>query len=534
MHCFPFVRFLTSILGLGGILSCSALAAEGPDTNDAHWKSLRRQAVDRQRRIIFNNDGNEPVYLCKSVSKDELLSHRTRALAGTQVDSIFYCTWSSGFSMFTHNTRTGQVFGTREGRFTNNLAQAFLDQGVDPLKVMVDFGRRQGIEVFWSMRMNDTHDGSRTDYGPVMFRANRLKVQHPEYLIGSTNQRPRHGVWSAVDYGLPQIRDLAFAYCEEVCRNYDVDGLELDFFRHAFFFRCSASNQPCGAAELDAMTSLLRRIRNRAEELGRRRGRPILVAVRVPDSVDYCRFIGLDLETWLREGLTDLLIVTGYTQLNPWEYSVSLGHKYGVKVYPSLDEPRVRDPEAQNARASIEGYRGRALRAWAAGMDGIYLFNFFDPKSPLWRELGDPEALRRLDRTYFLSARGVGSMYVPHQQFIRVPVLNPASPIPLLPDQPVELALSLGEGRSASQPALLRLRFENLKDPDVLRLRWNRKVLQSSPRREGAWVEYAVPVGWVEPQNNTVELGLPGRSDRRTLLTDLSLTFGRPANTPAP
>jgi hypothetical protein len=64
----------------------------------------------------------------------------------------------------------------------------------------------------------------------------------------------------------------------------------------------------------------------------------------VPDSVDYCRFIGLDLEKWLGEGLTDLLVVTGYTQLNPWEDGVKLGHKYGVKVYPSLDEPRVRDP----------------------------------------------------------------------------------------------------------------------------------------------------------------------------------------------
>src|SRR6185369_893591 len=46
----------------------------------------------RQRRIIFNNDGNEPVYLCKTASKEELLRSRTTPLIGTQVDSIFYCT----------------------------------------------------------------------------------------------------------------------------------------------------------------------------------------------------------------------------------------------------------------------------------------------------------------------------------------------------------------------------------------------------------------------------------------------------------
>jgi hypothetical protein len=254
----------------------------------------------------------------------------------------------------------------------------------------------------------------------------------------------------------------------------------------------------------------------------------------VPDSVGYCRFIGLDLEQWLAEGLTDLLIVTGYTQLNPWEYSVKLGHKYGVKVYPSLDEPRVRDPEAQKARASLESYRGRSLQAWAAGMDGIYLFNFFDPKSPLWRELGDPEALRKLDRAYFLSVRGVGSMPVPHQSFIQVPVLNPASPIPLPPGGTVELPLSLGERAKPSQPVFLRLRFKNLKDPDLLRLRWNRKTLSSAPSQTGGWVEYAIPARWVEPKNNTVELSVSEKNDRQTSLTDLCVTIGRAAPTKGP
>jgi hypothetical protein len=147
---------------------------QAADQSSVAWKSLRQQAINRPRRIIFNNDGNEPVYFCKEVSRDELLDQCTLDLAGTQVDSIFYCTWSSGFSLFTHRTQAGQIFATREGCFTNNLAQAYLDRGIDPLRVMVEFGHQHGIEVFWSMRMNDTHDSSRTDYGPVMFRANRL------------------------------------------------------------------------------------------------------------------------------------------------------------------------------------------------------------------------------------------------------------------------------------------------------------------------------------------------------------------------
>ena len=187
----------------------------------------------------------------------------------------------------------------------------------------------------------------------------------------------------------------------------------------------------------------------------------------------------------------------------------------------------MRDPEAQKARASLESYRGRALQAWAAGMEGIYMFNFFDPKSPLWRELGDPQALRKLDRTYFLSARGVGSMYVPHQPFMHVPTLNPASPIPLLPGKSVELPLSLGEGSKPSQPALLRLRFKNLKNPDLLHLRWNQRELKSTPRPMGVWSQYTIPAGWVEPRTNTLELTLAGPDAKAGSLSDLSVSFGR-------
>src|SRR5687768_3816620 len=248
-------------------------------------RDARRQAADRQRRVIFNNDGNEPVYLCKTTSPEELLSYRTTPLAGSHVDAIFYCTWSSGFGVFTHDTKVGQVFSTREGLFSRNLAPELIAAGTDPLRVMTEFGRKNSIEVFWSFRLNDTHDGSTADYGPIMFRANRLKQEHPEWLIGSPTQKPKHGAWSAVDFTRPEIRDLAFKYVEEVCRNYEVDGVEIDFFRHPVFFKRPAqSGTECNDEERGIMTDLIRRIRVMTEQEGMRRGRPILVAIRVPDS----------------------------------------------------------------------------------------------------------------------------------------------------------------------------------------------------------------------------------------------------------
>ena len=482
---------------------------------------LRQECLERRRRIIFNNDGNEPVYFCNAATAEELLRSRTAPLAGSQADSIFYCTWSSGFGLFTHHTKVGQLFTTREAMFSKNRTQEFLDKHLDPLRVMIQFAHENRIELFWSMRMNDTHDGSRTDYGPVMFRANQLKQEHPDWLIGSKEQPPKYGVWSAVDYGVREIRDLAFRYCEEISQNYDIDGIELDFLRHAFFFKRSGAGELCGDAELNQMSALLRRIRQMTEELGRKRNRPILLAIRVPDSVEYCKWIGLDLQAWLSEKVVDILIVGGYAQLNPRDYSVTLGHKYGVKVYPSLDEPRVRDESARKLRETVETYRGRAMNAWQAGADGIYLFNFFDPLSPLWRELGDPGLLRTRDRNYFASVLGVGSMPVPHQKFIRVPTLNPSSSVVISGSSPRGVEFSIGENflETNRKPRItLHLEFKDSSRP--LRISLNGTQLPNGIPH-GDWLEFPLQAGMLHKGMNVLNLEQPSSEKKAVSLLDL-------------
>ncbi|MCP4643525.1 MAG: hypothetical protein GY851_23960, partial [bacterium] len=129
-------------------------------------RAMRKEAAHRERRIVFDNDGNEPVYYCDEATPKALLDKRTTLLAGSQVDTIVYCTWSSGFSYFTHNTKVGEVFNStaeEPGKgpgsgFSKNKTQEFIDQGTDSLEIVVDWCRENDVEVFWSMRMNDVHD----------------------------------------------------------------------------------------------------------------------------------------------------------------------------------------------------------------------------------------------------------------------------------------------------------------------------------------------------------------------------------------
>jgi hypothetical protein len=504
-----------------GSCAGAAFAAEPA----ASMKSARKAAADRQRRIIFNNDGNEAVCEMMRPSAEDFLKCRTSDLVGSQVDTISYCS-TDGFGQFKHLTKAGVLFTVRMEPHPNNQLQAMAELGLDPLKIMGDFCKRNKMEFFWSFRTNDVHDKGTTPWDIARFNNNKLKIEHPEYLMGTPKKRPKIGGWSAVDFGREEIRDCAFRYVEEICRGYDVDGFELDFFRHPVFFRTTTRGENATEEQRSQMTDLMRRIRTMADEVGKKRGRPILIAVRTPDSVEYSRNIGLDIERWMADDLIDLWMVAGYFQLNDWDYSVALGRKYGVKVFPSLDESRVKDETAKKLRMTALAYRGRAANVWSAGADGVYLFNAFDPTSPLWRELGDPKLLAKMDKDYFASIRGVigaNGGNLPYQAYQKYENLNPANPKNLAPGKNATARIRLGENFRETKPATLnlRLRFDAPPKTDAVRATVNGHPLKLEPAGK-EWLEAKVQPAELREGNNEVEVAL-AENARKAKWTDLML-----------
>jgi len=349
-------------------------------------KEARKKAAFRKRRIIMNNDGND----CwnprpgEPKTPESFLSKRTTPLLGSQVDAIFYCT--GVFNSYTHQGQETEL-RTLADRGITDWAHELIGQGRDSLRIMVDFGHEHGIEVFWSMRMNDTHDSA----DPALHC--RWKKDHPDLLMGKSTDRFPYGGrrWSAVNYELAPVREKVFRILQDVATRYDVDGLELDFFRHPVYFRPQLTGEPVTQAQCDLMTDLIRRVRQMADAQAEKRGRPMLIAVRVPDSLGFARAIGLDLQRWLEEGLIDIVVGSGYFHLEPWENLVALGKRYEVPVYACLSGSRVVSSDKPESRGDIALWRGEAMRAWEAGVNGIYTFNRFNPRDPIFRELGSPE-----------------------------------------------------------------------------------------------------------------------------------------------
>ena len=156
----------------------------------------------------------------------------------------------------------------------------------------------------------------------------------------------------------------------------------------------------------------------------------MLVGVRVPETVEACSRIGLDVATWLHEGLVDRLLVGGgYIPFTaPVEELVALGHANDVPVYPCINC-------GAPSGGPDEALRGAASNIYWSGADGIYLWNYQyrdvpmlgygqpgDPVYELLKDLGTASGLRYLDKTFSVENDRVVGPYAVASHSTQLPV----------------------------------------------------------------------------------------------------------------
>jgi len=301
------------------------------------------------------------------------------------------------------------------------------------------------------------------------------------------------------------VRDYLYRITEEVGRRYDVDGIEIDYWRYPVFFRPNMDGQPATKAQLDILTGFQRSIRQMAVREGAKRGRPILVAARVPMSVDACRNVGIDIKRWLKEDLLDVMSLgNGGDWPNiPAEGMIKLGHDYDVPVYPCLKYSGF-------GRDHIRTWRAAAANAWHAGADGVYCFNLapynvYDPDefTPQFKELGDPVKLMTLDKWFTATA--------PHTSgYCSMAEVLPSSmalPAELSPEGlPIVVKLQIGDDiAAASKRNLVRVRLSpsTLDLLDAVETRLNGKLLTPTEKDgSGGWTFFSPNSSWYRVGDN--------------------------------
>lgn len=409
-------EFLLGVIAGGSALGAKWLGGNQIEASEvAALDAARRQAAHRRRRVIYNNDGDD-IWAKGADTVDRFLALRHTPLLETHVDSIFYSTTQS-FNLFTHETKVAEVFRSQEGVFAENNLTKFLEQKTDGLRMSSEFARKHELETIWTLRMNDIHDAWTAPFVPKWKRDDPSRVMST--LEKTKNFDDRRRLWSLVDFEHPDVEPRLLAIIEEVLVNFPVDGVELDFLRAPFYFRTNYEGLPATEAQVAILTRLVRSIRELVLRESASQGKPFLLMARVPATPKSCRHIGIDVDSWLKEELIDVMSLGGgYITFDlPIEEMVLRGKEHDVPVYPCLSQSGLmyRPPRGESTKQPVEAWYGAAARLWQEGADGIYTFNLFpgpgdeadrDYARKVLETIGSAETLASTTLMYAISDAG--------------------------------------------------------------------------------------------------------------------------------
>jgi hypothetical protein len=355
------------------------------------------------RRMIYNNDGSN-ILMAYDTLTPRKAYERIDPLAGTGVTTFFHnvnpgqnpgypSKVDTMYHWFAPPADELQGWGMLGRHMSDNLAR-LTREGTDPVALVLDRARLRGLEPFVSLRMNELHDVDKPG-SPLL---SSFWKAHPEYRVGGYEGWGKE----ALNYAVPQVREYFFAWIREIVERYDYEGLEMDFMRFPYYFPLRADSMDHYA---QILTGFVERVRRFTDSVGTARGHRILLVARVPSSLRACAHVGVEAGEWCRKGLVDLLTVAPFlsteTDIPVAEFKAVCG---SVPVYTGMEFT------IGTRQMTREEKRSAAALLYAAGADGMYLFNYFiawdyglQADTEVLSELADPALLVGKDKLYTLA-----------------------------------------------------------------------------------------------------------------------------------
>ena len=234
-------------------------------------------------------------------------------------------------------------------------------KGTDPLALTAEVCRQRGVPIVASYRMNAE------DMGPGGLEVFDFARDNPQFRLGDRG---------CLDPAHPEVFEHRMQIFTEVVENYDIDGLEFDFKRWIFMVSNPSENHT-------VLTRMVRETRQMLDEVARKKGRKrLLLGVRVEpivsgklDKADFpgaqnppwnrsCEASGLDIRTWIEEGLVDYVCPSHFWPKWPGlprtSEFVELAKGKDIGIYPTVF------PHPAWVRRQGSSHRARRYGAHAA------------------------------------------------------------------------------------------------------------------------------------------------------------------------
>ena len=404
--------------------------------------------LQRAYRIMWNDDGGMASHYHPPLSAERFQQIHLGYLRGYPVDCYLYPVCFSGYTTTYPTQSRGYTFiidrlqqveqlgghkGLSQYRFVENFRRLW-DSGDDPTELLLQESQRVGVDFWLHLRMNDWHHWGEIEEDPerpglpatLNLYSSPFYEEHPEYLIGAEGiaayegDEPPAAMQFFQDFAHAEVRQSRLEVLVEACERYDIAGFHYDFMRIPGYFKIGEER-----ANAPLMTELIRQSRSELDRIGTKRGRPLGFAVRVPSTIAGAQAIGLDVPTWIREELVDLVIPSCFfctdfgADMEEW---VELARDTSVRINAGIEEA-YRAGHTGNLDVSALDYgttperlllsdamiNACAANHWARGVDGLYVFNW---QCKTWEgnrlnldNLGNPQRLEYRDKLYAVTRR---------------------------------------------------------------------------------------------------------------------------------
>ena len=489
----------------------------------AHWSAKTAGSQDNltaatlgelaprgARRILYVSDPSSIAirYLPDPVAREDLQDWVDQ-LAASGVDTFIQEAYTQGWTTYWREDDLEYDARPQHRRFL-----PLLNQGIQPLEVLLKQCHARGLEFLAGVRMNDNHGHISVRQG--VGAGARFLVDHPEWQLQAAPPGPYYKLATPLDFSFPQVRNYLFRVSQRLVDRFAVDGLELCFRDHRYFLPGK------GVESQPVMTQLVERIRGMLDQAGQRRGKRLILGARVFPTLEECRSLGLDVEAWISAGLIDYVAPndTMYSEPNAqYEQFARLTRAGECRLYPGLlpwTSLRMRR-RLGGQPITADQQRAVVTNMYAAGADGISSYNHFvtmdwPPFYPQMlrslSELKDPQALGALDRHYVFEPAWAGCLGFGRDRSSTGLVKADRLTLRRVTGSTGQYRLRICERLSRCRGATLLFRAFGAKMEDRLEVRLNGMVVPQRALRVRADEPRVDMKASVDP-NSTASAGLP-------------------------
>jgi hypothetical protein len=323
-------------------------------------------------KVIYDNDGYSNFFGGMYFSEDALEKRAVDELVELNAREINWCIGTTGMLNY-DSEYAGKAFAgsykynplIREGdKLARRQIWNILRTGKSPLQIVAERGDEKEIEVNASMRMN------------AFYSSDHQKIFNGKIYDEYKDCIQDGSVY--LSYYYPKFRRYIKNILKEASSFQGVDGVTLDFCRYPNVI----GNEANLKEKTIVMNNFMREVRNMIPKDKN-------ITVRIPYK-DYLSY-GLDVETWIEQGLIDRLIPSCISYENFFDITpfVKMVKNTKVELYAgitaNLEGHDITKEEeklikkgiklSHNKYLNVNQYLKRAHEVYEEGADGVFLFN---------------------------------------------------------------------------------------------------------------------------------------------------------------